>query len=785
MHCENRGPRHGVHKDGQVKHEIYTCNEASIGFCTLQETGLTSGGKPFAVCSAECPFYRERLVPAFYRVDVVITSHNYGQFLNEALDSVNLQKIVGQVIVVDDASGPDDQTKDICEARGIRYIRTEFKSPHLARGAGFAECTSSLVWFLDADNKGREGYLLEAAKLFAENPRLAIVYPDLSMFGAKSELRPMPDEFDAKRFEQLNFIDTGSVWLAEAVRQQFAFGSDPAGLEDWRLARAVMRSGKWEAAKNPIPLDYRQHDENRLTSGVYGKSYFDRAGLADECVTIFTTFSGRVQGDLSLWEKRKAWLRSQTWPRIRLVVANTSHSELPGGWDRDLPKMEGLSVYSHPVGFPGLEDRDRWGQEKTENAVSTAVASIYNRMWQETQTEFVLVLEDDVFPKRLDAVEQLLKGFDVNVCSVTGKYRQRYYPYALTYWSKESGDVHPSLPHQAPDSGIADTKGSGFGCVMLRRSQMADEVIVANSPISRYYDAHLFAMMARKGLISRVSYGVDCDHDGPHMSPPPMPADRLTVVLTTTCRQSFFTAFASVVSQMGPHDDLLLVVDGKASHAVKRAFWKSSPKGRLIEIENGPHNDWGHTPRNQILPTITDGYVVNLDDDDGIPEGGLDKVRQAIREGVGDLLLFQMRRDDGSLIPNGERLELGNVGTPMLVFPAGIKLGTFAPVYGGDFDFIRDTIQGNPDRSVRWVSEVIIDIRPKPKPKPVKSDWPIGDHVESALSSVGITKERVSRWLGAPCNCPARQAKLNKLGHWAAGFAKGLLGRSEAENMLA
>lgn len=66
-----------------------------------------------------------------------------------------------------------------------------------------------------------------------------------------------------------------------------------------------------------------------------------------------------------------------------------------------------------------------------------------------------------------------------------------------------------------------------------------------------------------------------------------------------------------------------------------------------------------------------------------------------------------------------------------------------------------------------------------------ESDWPIGDHVESALSSVGITKERVSRWLGAPCNCPARQAKLNKLGHWAAGFAKGLLGRSEAEKMLA
>lgn len=40
----------------------------------------------------------------------------------------------------------------------------------------------------------------------------------------------------------------------------------------------------------------------------------------------------------------------------------------------------------------------------------------------------------------------------------------------------------------------------------------------------------------------------------------------------------------------------------------------------------------------------------------------------------------------------------------------------------------------------------------------------LGDHVASALSAVGITKERVSKALGRPCACPKRQQKMNDWG---------------------
>ncbi len=43
----------------------------------------------------------------------------------------------------------------------------------------------------------------------------------------------------------------------------------------------------------------------------------------------------------------------------------------------------------------------------------------------------------------------------------------------------------------------------------------------------------------------------------------------------------------------------------------------------------------------------------------------------------------------------------------------------------------------------------------------------LGDTISRALSTIGITDTRVSRWLGAPCGCKERQEKLNALGNWA------------------
>ena len=58
----------------------------------------------------------------------------------------------------------------------------------------------------------------------------------------------------------------------------------------------------------------------------------------------------------------------------------------------------------------------------------------------------------------------------------------------------------------------------------------------------------------------------------------------------------------------------------------------------------------------------------------------------------------------------------------------------------------------------------------------------LGDRIEQALSIIGVTSERVSYWLGKPCQCSGRKEKLNQLGRWA---NRVLLGRTgDAEKYL-
>lgn len=43
----------------------------------------------------------------------------------------------------------------------------------------------------------------------------------------------------------------------------------------------------------------------------------------------------------------------------------------------------------------------------------------------------------------------------------------------------------------------------------------------------------------------------------------------------------------------------------------------------------------------------------------------------------------------------------------------------------------------------------------------------LGDLVKLALTKVGVTEERVERFLGRPCGCAERREKLNMLDRWA------------------
>ncbi len=210
---------------------------------------------------------------------------------------------------------------------------------------------------------------------------------------------------------------------------------------------------------------------------------------------------------------------------------------------------------------------------------------------------------------------------------------------------------------------------------------------------------------------------------------------RITVLCVTCGRPTLRRALESLQRQTwGDRDEVLLVHDGPASASTLDLWQSSGLPGRMIELADGPHNDWGHTPRNRSLPWIADGYVVNLDDDDALSPFALDAVRGALRENLGAFFVFRLVFPDGRTPWFEPELREGNLGTAMFVHPAGIPLGTYTPRYGGDFDFVDSTVQRHPDRRVIWRPEAIYLIRPH-------DDWTNPRFQDVALQAGGSGRE--------------------------------------------
>lgn len=190
-------------------------------------------------------------------------------------------------------------------------------------------------------------------------------------------------------------------------------------------------------------------------------------------------------------------------------------------------------------------------------------------------------------------------------------------------------------------------------------------------------------------------------------------APPLTVLCLTIGRPTLRRTLESLRDQdWRPGDGVWLVHDGVAAPETRALWQEFHLPGRWIELDDGPHGDWGHTPRNRILPQIPGGYVINLDDDDAFVPDALRILRQELQPHPGAFFLFRIAYPHGECLWRDQAIREGNVGTPIFVHPAGIPLGTYTSGHSGDFDFVASTLQKHPDRRVIWSPTCHYLIRP-------------------------------------------------------------------------
>ena len=439
---------------------------------------------------------------------VIITCHNYGRYLLEAINSVNNQTIPPEeLIIIDDSS--TDNTKNIAKKHEVDYIRVNCRNRLEARFKGVENTKSDVLCFLDADDKLSPEYIEKGMACFGLNNKIGIVYSDMQRFGNDNSKWAAP-QFSKEKLHRQNFMHAGSLVLREALvssmafKLAFKFHSDSdlwSAFEDWYVWKQIIEQG-WSAYKQPTLYEYRIHDNN-LTKQTAKTTYYQKAALSLETITLFIPLSGRHK----MWPKFSKFLDKQTWPKeqIKLILMDSSND---CGFSKKIRKWAVNSKYANititqfDAGEPkGSADEDRHNI-KVYRRVQRAVMRIYNSMKSQITTPYVWILEDDVIPP-LDCAELLLKSFDPTVVSASGAVPGRIQNHFLNLGM----DGNPFVD---VGKGKVQTNGNGFGCVMLRRETLSNNLFFAN-PSFCHGDFDMSFYKELEGT-SVLNWDVMCQH---------------------------------------------------------------------------------------------------------------------------------------------------------------------------------------------------------------------------------------------------------------------------------
>jgi glycosyltransferase involved in cell wall biosynthesis len=189
---------------------------------------------------------------------VVIPCYKQAHWLAEAIDSVLLQGIHAEIIVVND--GSPDETSSVAARYGLRVtlITQANQGVAAARNRGIRRASGDLLVALDADDRLKPGYLKRLVREFDDTARLWFA-PAFEMFGDVNGVkRPSPN----LTLAQLLLRDPFHVASAFPRRMWLEVGGydeamTPPGWEDWDFwIRAFLLGWRPICWEEPL-LDYR------------------------------------------------------------------------------------------------------------------------------------------------------------------------------------------------------------------------------------------------------------------------------------------------------------------------------------------------------------------------------------------------------------------------------------------------------------------------------------------------------------------------------------------------
>jgi len=233
------------------------------------------------------------------KVSVVIPCYNYGEFIDEAVDSVLAQTCGDfEIIIVNDGS-TDAYTNRLLESYDrpkTRVIATANSGVAKARNFGIAAAGGQYILPVDPDDRIGSTYLEKAVKILDEHPKLGIVYSQVEFFGARK------GKVNFKPYQLENILLGNMICCAAFFRKsdwEKVGGYNPNmihGFEDWNFWLSLIEIGVQPCLIPEVLLYYRIKDQSRSTvlmqhhrAEMYAQLYENHKTLYNQNIKLLTS----------------------------------------------------------------------------------------------------------------------------------------------------------------------------------------------------------------------------------------------------------------------------------------------------------------------------------------------------------------------------------------------------------------------------------------------------------------------------------------------------------------
>lgn len=207
------------------------------------------------------------------KVSIVVTAHNYAEYLETCLDSaVNQTYDDYEVVVVDD--GSTDETPEILREYTYEYpdlftvVRLSGEGLPTAANAGIDAAEGEYVVRLDADDYFDENILTVLANYLNANPDVELVYPDYYTFDDGEEVIDhvrLPEVGEEIKLLNRSPLAAGAMYRKSAWEELGGYNESLNYQEDYDFW--IRFISEFDVRNVNLPLMYyRQHGDSMSTN---------------------------------------------------------------------------------------------------------------------------------------------------------------------------------------------------------------------------------------------------------------------------------------------------------------------------------------------------------------------------------------------------------------------------------------------------------------------------------------------------------------------------------------